>query len=283
MKYATIVTLALLALCTLTANRAGRASASNVGNTGAPGDIVTPNGQPQTCINCHNAGNVLVNPVITLLDAAGDSVQQYAPGQDYTVRLTVNISGGDVVGYGFQMIGLRDSDNTDLKGFSAGGSYKLVTVSTTGRIYAEHNNMQVNNVFDVAWKAPVAGSGSVTFYAAANGVNNNLNTSGDDSGVTQRTFAEQTVSTSDLTEASGWGLAPSLLSPARAVVALQSPESGAAWIRVFDAAGRLCRAEKITLSVGANELDAAYWPGGSGFVQVEMVGKKPQILRFVKL
>ena len=282
MKYATFTALAFLALCTLTANRAGRASAANVGNTGAPGDVVQPNGMPQTCGSCHNAPNVFVNPTIQVLDGTGNPVQQYVPGQDYVVRLTVNASGPGISRYGFQMIGLRNSDNTDLKGFSGGGSsYKLATVNSTGRVYAEHNNAQESNVFNVAWKAPAAGTGAVTFYAAANAVNNNFGTGGDGAGIVQRTLSEQTVSASE-PAASAARLAPTLLSAASPTVVLHWSESGEAQLRVFDAMGRLHAAQKTALNAGANELDTRDWPTGAGYLQVEIAGQRPQILRFLK-
>jgi hypothetical protein len=176
-------------------NRNGRASSQNSGNTGAPGDEMIA-GAPRTCVNCHGGTNISADLLITLLNAAGNVVTEYTPGADYTARVTINASGTGLSGYGFQMIALRDNGNVDIKGFSDPNNtnnYKLGTISN-GRTYAEHANISTPNTFDVAWKAPVAGTGDVTFYASGNGVNRNNGSSGDgaDNGVLKVKEAQPT-------------------------------------------------------------------------------------------
>ena len=150
-------------------NKNGRASSANRGNTGAPGDE-TSLGQPKTCMNCHNQGPITASLAISVLDADNQPVTQYRPGQPYTAQVKITASGSGLMGYGFQMIALRDAGNTDLDGFtdSNPNNYKIASISN-GRTYAEHDNISSSNTFNVNWTAPAAGTGSVTFYSSEMG------------------------------------------------------------------------------------------------------------------
>src|SRR5690606_21962296 len=103
--------------------------------------------------------------------------------------------------YGFQLIGLKDDGDTDLKGFSEPSSNtKLQNLSFRNRIYAEHKNPGPLNTFEVKWTAPETGTGNVSFYAAGNGVNNNGSTSGDGASDTKLTLSETVISSSSSEE-----------------------------------------------------------------------------------
>jgi len=184
MKFRLIYLLFIGVLCflILPGNKNGRASEAQTGNTGAPGDETNFNGSPRICTYCHfgAAGPVTF---IHLIDNAGDTVTQYMPGQQYKARVNITNNNPSLTGFGFQMIALRDADSTDLDGFSDPGNntvnnYKIATIPN-GRTYAEHDNVSLTPIFDVVWTAPPQGTGSVTFYAAGNGVNRNGSTSGD--------------------------------------------------------------------------------------------------------
>ncbi len=167
----------------LLSNKNGRASSQNKGNTGAPGDELNANGTPKTCVNCHNGGPITATLGVTLLTPNGDTVTAYKPNTDYIVRVDINGTGSTIVGYGFQLIGLRNIDSTDVKGLSDFGgvtanNYKIATISN-GRTYAEHSNTSQKDTFNVRWKSPVVGTGAVTFYASGNAVNGNNGTGGD--------------------------------------------------------------------------------------------------------
>lgn len=167
------------------------------GNTGAPGDE-TAGAVPVTCKFCHTPSNIVTNTLIQVLNSNNEEVTSYEPGEDYTVKVTINTVSGTPQRYGFQMIGLKDEGNTDLKGFSDPSSNtKLQNISFTNRTYAEHKNPGTLNTFEVKWTAPVAGTGNVSFYAAGNGVNNNGSTSGDGASETKLTLAEAVISSSN--------------------------------------------------------------------------------------
>lgn len=196
-RLTTLFFLGAFCALTLLSNKNGRASQAQRGNTGAPGDEIE-NGQPKTCQNCHNQGPILASMAITVLDTAGNAVTQYMPEQDYIARVTITATGGSIAGYGFQMIGLRDSNNTDLDGFSDvnPNNYKIASIPG-GRTYAEHSNISTSNTFNVLWKAPVTGTGSVTFYSSGNGVNGNGGTSGDGAAKASLQLTEFTTAQSE--------------------------------------------------------------------------------------
>ena len=190
----------ILSLATM-ANKNGRAASQGKGNTGAPGDELNTNGTPKTCVNCHNAGPITATMGITLLELDGDTVTTYLPNTDYILRVNMDGVGTSLQGYGFQMIGLRNSNNTDVKGMSDFGgvsanNYKISTIQN-GRTYAEHSNTSAKDTFNVRWKSPVAGTGAITFYASGNAVNGNNGTGGDGAATATLVLTEGQASSTD--------------------------------------------------------------------------------------
>jgi len=178
-----IVILAIFSI-TISSSSGGRASAASTGNTGAPGDDV------QTCISCHNGGgSIAVNMEIIVTDANGSVITDYSPEQIYNVEVLINATAGTPLGYGFQLVSLADGNNANIAGWQNPES-NVKLVATNGRNYAEHNDVTTNNSFKLEWKAPVSGSGSVTFYTSGNGVNKNSATSGDGASKTTLSLGE---------------------------------------------------------------------------------------------
>lgn len=253
-------------------NRNGRAASQNRGNTGAPGDETLSN-QPRLCASCHGGGPITASMAIAVLDSAGNSVTQYVPRNNYKAKVTITATGSGLSGYGFQMIALRNNGNVDLDGFSDPGNnnFKIATISN-GRTYAEHDNISNSNVFEVPWKAPAAGTGSVTFYAAGNGINRNNNSSGDGAANAKLVLTESgTVSNNDVESAIRlFGLSPN---PARSLaqISLATRENGAYQLAVFDAAGRLAWSGSIVLNTESPTtlpLDVSEWPVGVYIVRL---------------
>lgn len=262
--------LAFLALVSL-GNKNGRASQAQKGNTGAPGDE-TQGGQPVTCMNCHNSGPITASVAIHLLNASGDTVSQYVPGQPYTARVSINASGPNLQGYGFQMIALRNSDNTDLNAFSDvnPNNYKIATIPN-GRRYAEHDNVSSTNTFNVAWTAPPAGTGNVTFYAAGNGVNKNGTTSGDGAGFSSLTLPEAGTSSAAEPALSVSGLVWPNPAQQDFMLRLTSDLAGDFVFKAFDTAGQLVWQSQFFLPSGSSEIlvSAENWAKGVYFIAIE--------------
>jgi hypothetical protein len=268
MKFRLVYTVFLGALCAvvLLGNKNGRASQAQKGNTGAPGDE-TQGGQPKTCVSCHNQGPITASAAISVLDANNTPVAQYTPGQQYTARVTITASGPNLGGYGFQMIALRASDNSDLDGFSDTNpnNYKLATIPG-GRTYAEHDNISTPNTFDVRWTAPAAGTGTVKFYASGNGVNKNGQTSGDGAGAATLTLTESgaTSATDNLLDFSAKAAVTPNPARAESRFRAQVPTSGDYRLEAFDLSGRLVwsSAQQVQDSDLNIEISMADWAPG---------------------
>ncbi len=259
----------------LLGNKNGRASQAQRGNTGAPGDE-TQGGQPKTCQSCHNQGPIQATVAISVLDSANTPVTQYRPGQQYKARVTINASGQGLNGYGFQMIALRDSDNSDLDGFTDvnPNNYKIASIPG-GRTYAEHNNISTTNTFDVTWTAPATGTGSVTFYAAGNGVNSNGTTSGDGAGVSSLKLTEFSSATGDPLALPGeWTVSPN---PATDFFQLSGSRlaAGNYRFRIFSTSGQLVweTQQLIQNEDFLSSIPTANWQPGVYYVQMEQGGK----------
>lgn len=271
MKIRFLYLLFLTALCALVlpASRNGRASADKTGNTGAPGDDANANGTPRTCGHCH-FGAAAPAVSVQVLNANGDPVSAYVPGQQYTARVTINTNVPALTGFGFQMIALRDSGNVDLDGFSDPGNntvnnYKIATIPN-GRTYAEHDNISVNNnQFNVVWTAPAAGTGPVTFYAAGNAVNRNGSTSGDGTAAATLKLTEQIATSTQgmvdqTVQLKVW---PNPMTDI-ARVEINTLQAGQYQFRVVDLSGKTVWQQTQRLGQGASwlEIPAATWAPG---------------------
>ncbi len=290
MKFRLIGLLFFGALCfiLLPGNKNGRASESQSGNTGAPGDESNSNGSPRTCSYCHfgAAGPVTF---IHLIDSNGDTVTQYLPGQQYKARVSMTNNNSNLTGYGFQMIALRDSDNTDLDGFSDPGNntvnnYKIATIPN-GRTYAEHDNVSLTPLFDVVWTAPPQGTGPVTFYAAGNAVNRNGSTSGDGTDSHVLPINEAIPAGTNDPGAAAFTLSV-WPNPAvhTAQLNLQLKQSGAFRLRAFTLDGQLCWESVQILEAGQNSLQLPVdtWQAGTYVLEVSN-GNQKGISRLVKI
>jgi hypothetical protein len=157
-----------------TSSSGGRASAAGSANTGAPGETTT-------CSGCHSGGSY--NPSISIQifqQGTTTAVTQYTAGTTYDMKVTLSASGSPG-GYGFQMVALKNTGNTNAGTWSSpGANTKIASVGT--RSYVEHgvnSTFSATNNFTMKWTAPAAGTGAVTFYSAGNVVNGTGNTSGD--------------------------------------------------------------------------------------------------------
>lgn len=175
---------------TFNSSSGGRATVLNDDRTGAPG----ANG---TCGSCHTGGSYGTVSLSIQMFAQGttNAVTSYTAGTTYDMRVTVNKTQGTPGGYGFQLTCLTNTANTPITttytSLASNVKQKLVTVGTfNGRRYVEHNGVTNNNVFNFSWTAPIAGTGTVKFYASGNAVNGTGSDNGDNSGSTSLTITE---------------------------------------------------------------------------------------------
>jgi cytochrome c553 len=144
------------------------------GKTGAPSEGL--------CSECHT-GNTVNDGLGSV--AIGGVPAAYTPSQTYTLTATVQHSGQ--LRWGFELTVLKNSDSTAV-GALANTTLLTTTQISLGRTYMSHTTLNGQDgtfsgfpsgswTFD--WTAPVAGAGTVTFYAAGNAANGTGSTLGD--------------------------------------------------------------------------------------------------------
>ncbi len=262
----------LLGSVLMMANSRGRAGSANAGNTGAPGDAAI------TCITCHGQSTINVEPQITVMDDNGETVTSYIPGTRYRVRATVDfISGNEPEAYGFQMVALRDSDDSDLAAFSnPDANTALVTPRSTERQYAEHPRPNRDtNYFEVDWTAPEQGTGDITFYTAAVGVNGNGSTGGDGAATTTFALSEDDASSTSSVLARSIQVFPTLATDRISIVS----ELALASVRLVSHHGSEVN---ISASADPSTLDISTLTPGVYYVLLETVGGDRLTRRIIK-
>jgi hypothetical protein len=154
-------------------------------STGAPGDLGSCANASTGCHSNATVTNDNTNIVNTLIYSAADS--SYVPGQTYTLTLKAQKSG--IVKFGFGMVALRTSNNSNQGTWVVTDAARTHTVTGTGtlstRKYMTHSTNGTPAVsaglgqWSFNWKAPATNVGNIKFYYATNCTNNNNDETGD--------------------------------------------------------------------------------------------------------
>ena len=221
-------------------------------------------------------------------EVAHSNVQMFdAAGSAYKARVTVVKAAGAPAAYGFQMIALKDAGNVEHKGFSApGANVQLATTNSNGRQYAEHKGPSATNVFEMTWTAPASGSGSVTFYAAGNGVNSNNASGGDAAAKTTLQLTEESSATDNLSdEIPGIQLSQNPVFDRFFIKIGENSAAGPIQLTVFDLAGRQIFSKKEGLTGGNQpiEMDASNWENGIYLLRLTRDGFNFKTVKLVKV
>lgn len=184
-----LASLSIFTLIVLMSNSSGRGNVFGQAVTGAPGD------SNKTCasVGCHASGSFSPNAELNVVDADGNAVSSFIPGETYDVTLSVETSGNPNA-FGFQMVALT-ADNSPATDWSDIGS-NIQIVQLGDRDYIEHTSPSSANQFNTKWTAPNTGSGDVTFYFSANAVNGNGSPAGD--GAVSSTFVLEESTTASI-------------------------------------------------------------------------------------
>jgi hypothetical protein len=162
-----------------------RSIGADLGLTGAPGE--------GTCAACHtgaglNAGGGSLK--VELLNAT-----TYTPGQQHRLRIT--LADPAARRWGFQLSARRAAAPTQRAGTLASENITILRIDPANNVqYANQTStgsfpgQAGQAVWELLWTAPAAGEGPVTFFAAGNAANNNLNTAGDNVYTTSLEVAE---------------------------------------------------------------------------------------------
>ena len=174
-------------------NAAGPSHFSHYDCTGAEsagtGIYANPIGCSASGVPCHGGAGASTSTILVTLelDSAGTATSHYKAGMSYMVKITgLNTSGTSLPNYGFQLAALADSvsttSNADAGTWASTGlpaQTQLTPPSTSGTqlTVMEHNSPitvpSPGTIFTqtFAWTAPAAGTGTISFWGAANFVN----------------------------------------------------------------------------------------------------------------
>lgn len=168
--------MSVLAITTIELNTALSSSNGKAVKTGAPGE--------GTCRDCHNS-NPLNSPGGSVSISSPDiSNNEYIGGQTYQIDVTIERSGVNEFGFGFEALKPNGTNAGTLMDINTAETHVL-TGNISGNIrntMTHKTNSGINSntkTFSFNWIAPVTGTGNVTLYATGNAVNQNGNTSGD--------------------------------------------------------------------------------------------------------
>ncbi len=148
--------------------------------TGAPGEVdCTTSGCHQSYIVNSGNGNVSIH--------FENGINSYTPGKTYTI--TVEVNQASLLRFGFQMVALKDKDNSNAGTFTpSDGSRNQVTPGygiLSDRKYITYTFKSTSatsvgkDVWTFDWTAPQTDEGTITFYAAGIAANNDGNDLGD--------------------------------------------------------------------------------------------------------
>lgn len=253
----------------------GYGSVNDEGITGAPGDEMN-GANPKTCQYCHSSG-AFGPPTMTIqfLDStATNAVTSYLPNKLYTIRVTITAGSGTPTGYGLQMIDIRKSNSTNLKGFlpttQQNTGIQITTLMKNARQYAEHNRRSTSNRFDIKWRAPLtSGLGTVTFYAAGNAVNGDGDLTGDGTTFKNGELPEGRVSTNDIVGNLHFSLSSNLTTEG-VTLNLLSPDTRILQVRMTDLSGGTVLLDSWKIMSGGNQktLDLSQVCKGAYMIQI---------------
>lgn len=288
----------------LSSYREGAAQHSGWDCTGAETGLSNPSG----CSSgggCHHSTITTGITVAVELDSAGTPVTQYTAGKTYTVKFAgVNTTASTLPAFGFQLAAIKGSaaqvtptdagtwgtapTNTQISAPQA-GNYVLTIfeqatpltrttgTGTTGTTYVD----------SITWTAPVAGTGTVSFWAALNAVNNNgTNDQGDLWNVNHLVITEDTGTTVNgiipVPLVTGVSVYPN---PVNNVLNMQlnNAHAGNCTVSVYNISGQLISIEKMELNEGADNqsINTAAWAPGIYLVSLQTGNTRHQF-RVVK-
>lgn len=226
-------------------NSSGAGAAQQADRTGSPISA-------GICTDCHGGGNF--NPSVSAqLLKNGAAVTQYEPGEDYTFRVTINTSTAPAR-YGFMAVALRGSNANAGKWDSPPAGTRLTTISS--REYFEHSSPRTANSFEIKWKAPTAGSGPVSFYAAGNAVNGTGSTDGDAAASLPQALVITEKATSSAFEVKTLdALINAYPNPVgdQLNLKMELQESGRYFLSIYDMNGKMLQRKTIQLQSGENQ------------------------------
>ena len=158
-------------------------------NSGGPsGNYANNAPNYNNCTQCHNGNVNSGNGNVSIQGLPGNG---YTPGELYS--LTVNVTGTNSRGYGFQMASQVGNDNA--------GNFSLGTLSEDAELNGnrvQHSSRTVSGEWIIDWLAPSSDVGDITFSVSGLATGGNSSTGGDNVYTSAVTLPALTPQTLDL-------------------------------------------------------------------------------------
>ena len=243
---------------------------------GGTGNYANPTGC-STGGGCHNTSATGTISVAIVFDSVGVPTTHYKAGKTYTVKITGTNSGASLPKYGFQLAAMKGNTiattETDAGTWATTGLPASTHISSpTAYTYltvAEHSSAiaLVGSSFtdSFSWTAPVAGTGTISFWAAANFVNGNTGADAGDLWNTNHIVINEwsSVSVANVSTDISVKAYPNPVTT-NLNVQFDNAQEGAYSLQVFDLNGRMVTNENIVVNgtSQATNINTANWALG---------------------
>ena len=258
-------------------------------------------GNPTGCgpSHCHSSGATTGISVAIELDSAGVPTTHYKGGMTYTVKITGTPgSATSNTLYGFQLNALKGSasstNNVDAGTWASTGlpahTHMTAPVSTLTQLTTmEHSDTirMTGSSFTEAftWTAPVAGTGVISFWGAANFVNGDVLAGPQDLWNTNSVIINEWPASSAVANVANSMSLSAFPNPVRNNLNLQmdNTEAGTYSLQVFDMIGRTVANENIVVNGTSHtsNINTSNWQPGTYHVVVEKDGNR-KVMSVVK-
>lgn len=236
----------------------------------------------QTCAGstCHGTASASTAVTLKLTDVGTSQAVtdgKYKPLRTYDVELTV--SNSSFSNFGFQAEA-ANSEGGAVGVLTAGTGQHITTLGS--KKVVEHTSHLSGTTTHFTWVSPHAGAGTVTFYVAANSINNNGNTGGDVPSLPfTAVFAENNTSVAELAHNISVSAYPNPLHSDILHLTMEDATTGDYTVSAFDLSGRKLTEQVLPVTAtGAKtelSINTATWPAGLYHVQLSKNGAQKMI------
>jgi len=234
----------------------------DAGYTGSPID-------GKDCTFCHTT-----SPATTATGwiTSNIPIDGYTPGSTYTI--TLSTPDANTSKMGFQMTAETPAAKVGAWVITNASRTQLKGAATVTHTAAGTDPIGTPNTWTIDWVAPVAGTGTLNFFAAVNASNANSSNDGDLIYVTQLTVNESNVGLAENFELAIGNIYPN---PATNMITLEVPVSSE--LRIFDNMGR----EVMSLTANNNKfsIDISALNEGIYYMNISLDGQLAS-RRFIK-
>ena len=255
---------------------------------GGTGNYANPTGC-STGGGCHSTSATSTIAVTLELDSAGGvATTHYKAGMTYTVKIIGTNTGTSLPKYGFQLDAMKGTAPATT--VSDAGTWATTGLPTNTHItvpgtytyltVAEHSAALTltGSTFtqSFTWTAPVAGTGVISFWGAANFVNGNAAADAGDVWNTNHLVINEWPATTSVASVSNEISVTAYPNPVSTSlnVKMENAQEGTYSLRVIDINGRMVANENIivTSADATTNINTANWANGTYHVQLQKDG-----------